>query len=238
MRLILLIWIRELIKKLREPWHNSNQWAKKSFSQEGEDIVLNRLLDETPQGFYVEIGAHHPFRFSNTYFFYRRGWKGICIDPVPGTKALFNRYRPRDITLEVGVSQKQSTLKYFQFNEPALNTFDPVIAKERDGLRQYKIIDVKEVSTNSLSNILDLHLPSNQNITFLSVDVEGLDLEVLKSNNWLKYRPEYIVAECLTADLFKLKDDPVIQYLTTLGYILFAVTGYSVLFKSDLLISN
>ncbi len=193
--------------------------------------MLNRLLDETPDGFYVEIGAHHPFRFSNTYFFYRRGWRGICIDPVPGTKALFNQHRPRDVALEMGVSQGQSLLKYFQFNEPALNTFDPVVAQERDGLRQYKIINVQEVPTDSLSNILDLYLSANQKITFLSVDVEGLDLEVLKSNNWLKYRPQYIVAECLTADLFKLKDDPVVAYVSSLGYVPFAVTGYSILFK-------
>ena len=229
----MLIWIRELIKKLREPWHHANQWAKKSFSQEGEDIVLNRLLDETPEGFYVEIGAHHPFRFSNTYFFYRRGWRGICIDPVPGTQASFKQFRPRDLALEMGVSQGPSLLKYFQFNEPALNTFDPVVAKERDGLRQYKIINVKDVPTDSLSNILDLYLPANQKITFLSVDVEGLDLEVLKSNNWLKYRPQYIVAECLTVDLFKLKDDLVVEYVSSLGYVPFAVTGYSILFKSQ-----
>ena len=229
----MLLWIKELIQKINESLHYSNQWVKKSFSQEGEDIVLNRLLDETPDGFYVEIGAHHPFRFSNTYFFYRRGWRGICIDPVPGMKALFNRYRPNDIALEVGISQKRSTLKYFQFNEPALNTFDPIVAKDRDGLRQYKIINVQEVSTDSLANILDSYLPPHQNITFLSVDVEGFDLEVLKSNNWIKYRPEYIIAECLTADLFKLKEDLVVQYVTTLGYSPFAVTGYSILFKLD-----
>ena len=234
----MLTWIQELFKKLREPWHHSNNWAKKSFSQEGEDIVLNRLLDETPEGFYVEIGAHHPFRFSNTYFFYRRGWQGICIDPVPGTKALFNRYRPRDTVLEMGVSQGRSVLKYFQFNEPALNTFDPIIAKERDGLRQYKIINILDIPTDSLSNILDLYLAPQQKITFLSIDVEGLDLEVLKSNDWMKYRPDYIMAECLTVDLYNLKDDPVVDYVSQLGYTPFAITGYSILFKSPALLLN
>lgn len=229
----MLSWALELINKLKESLHDSNQWAKKSFSQEGEDIVLNRLLDETPNGFYVEVGAHHPFRFSNTYFFYRRGWAGICIDPDPNVKRLFNKYRPRDIALELGVACEPGVLKYFQFNEPALNTFDPAVAKERNGLRHYKVIAEKDVPTDSLANILDRYLPVNQNITFFSVDAEGLDLEVLKSNNWLKYRPQFIVAECLTADLFNLKVDPVVAYISALGYELFAVTGYSILFKSQ-----
>lgn len=227
----MFIWIQDFIKKIKESYHYSNEWAKKSYSQEGEDIVLNRLLDETPDGFYVEVGAHHPFRFSNTYFFYRKGWKGICIDPVPGVKELFNKYRPRDIALQIGVSRQTEMLKYFLFNEPALNTFDPAVAAERNGLRHYKIIEEKDVPTDSLANILDRYLPINQKITILSVDVEGLDLEVLKSNNWSKYRPEFIVAECLTADIFNLQNDLVVAYIKSLDYVPFAVTGYSILFK-------
>lgn len=228
----LLNWIRDFIKKIKEAYHFSNEWAKKSYSQEGEDIVLNRLLDETPDGFYVEVGAHHPFRFSNTNFFYRKGWKGICIDPVPGVKELFNKYRPRDIALQIGVSNTPSVLKYFIFNEPALNTFDLGVAKERNGLRQYKVIEEKNVPTDTLSNILDKYLPQNQSITILSVDVEGMDLEVLKSNDWSRYRPKFIVAECLTANIFDLQNDLVVAYITSLGYVPFAVTGYSILFKS------
>ena len=56
-------------------------WSNRIYSQEGEDIVIDRYFQHKAKGFYVEVGAHHPFRFSNTYRFYRRGWTGVCIEP-------------------------------------------------------------------------------------------------------------------------------------------------------------
>jgi FkbM family methyltransferase len=216
--------------KIREPWHESVQWAKQSYAQEGEDLVLDRFMDDVATGFYVEVGSHHPFRFSNTYLFYRRGWQGICIDPLPNSKALFNKWRPRDLALELGVSTIPSNMKYYLFNEPALNTFDPLLAKERDGLRNFRMVGTKDVPTLPLSSILDTHLPANQIIDFLSVDVEGLDLQVLQSNDWSKYRPRFVVAECLKTDLLSMNGDPIVHYLASLGYKALAKTGNSVIF--------
>ncbi len=71
-------------------------------------------------GFYVDVGAHHPLRFSNTYKFYKRGWHGINIDAMPGSMDLFNRLRHRDINLERAVSDSKQILTYYAFNEPAL----------------------------------------------------------------------------------------------------------------------
>lgn len=221
---------KNVYRKIKEPWHESVQWARRSYSQEGEDLVLSRLLDDVAIGFYVEVGSHHPFRYSNTYLFYRRGWKGICIDPLPNSKALFYKWRPRDLALEFGVSATSSNMKYYLFNEPALNTFDPLLAKERDGLRNYKIMEAIDVPTLPLSSILDAHLSANQIIDFLSVDVEGLDLQVLQSNDWHKYRPRFVVAECLKSDLVSINDDPVVRYLASVGYKAYAKTGASVVF--------
>src|SRR5690349_18351333 len=78
---------------------------RRSYSQEGEDMVLRRVFEHKAHGFYVDVGAHHPMRFSNTYFFYRRGWRGINIDARPGSKREFDRARPRDINVECGVAQ-------------------------------------------------------------------------------------------------------------------------------------
>ncbi|MDD4762022.1 MAG: FkbM family methyltransferase, partial [Candidatus Pacebacteria bacterium] len=169
-------------------------------------------------------------RFSNTYFFYRRGWKGICIDPLPGTAKLFAEWRPRDTAIELGVSETGSRLKYYMFNEPALNTFDPIVAKERNGLRQYKVIDEKQIETKPLSAILDTYMPADQRIDILSVDVEGIDLQVLRSNDWNKYRPKYIVAECLETDLIMLLNDPIVSFLDTAGYRAYGKTVNSVIF--------
>jgi len=115
----------KMISKLKSLIRDFVPIGRLSYAQEGEDLVLARILGELgiTTGFFVDIGAHHPARFSNTYYFYRRGWRGINVDALPGTKRLFQRMRSRDITIECGVGSQEGVLKYFAFNEPALNTF-------------------------------------------------------------------------------------------------------------------
>ena len=72
-------------------------FSLKSYSQEGEDMILRRLFEKQKTGFYVDVGAHHPKRFSNTFFFYKKGWSGINIDAMPNSMRLFDKIRPRDI---------------------------------------------------------------------------------------------------------------------------------------------
>src|SRR5690348_16491596 len=102
-----------------------------SYSQDGEDVVLRRLLEGRKNGFYVDVGAHHPRRFSNTFYFYRRGWRGINIDANPDAIKLFRRERASDINLCVGIGELTGNLSFHFFNEPALNTFDAALAAER-----------------------------------------------------------------------------------------------------------
>jgi len=124
-------------------------------------------------------------------------------------------------------------MQYYMFNEPALNTFDPQLAGERNGLRSYKVIEKKNIPLLPLRDVLKSHTSSdNRQIDFLSVDVEGLDLAVLKSNDWSLYRPRVVVAECLKSDLRSLLDDPVTRYLSDLDYLPYAKTGNSVIFVS------
>ena len=80
--------------------------AQKSYSQEGEDMVLERIFAGKKGGFYVDVGAHHPRRFSNTYFFYRKGWKGINIEPNPEAIHAFQSDRKRDTNLQCGISDR------------------------------------------------------------------------------------------------------------------------------------
>ncbi|AFZ46692.1 hypothetical protein Cyast_0718 [Cyanobacterium stanieri PCC 7202] len=126
-----------------------------SFSQEGEDRILNRFFERQEKGFYVDVGAHHPQRFSNTYLFYLKGWRGINIDPLPGSMEKFNQLRSNDINLELAISNQNESLTYYQFNEPALNGFSEDLAKERDGLRgEYRIVGKTELnSRNQLADV-------------------------------------------------------------------------------------
>jgi FkbM family methyltransferase len=210
-----------------------------SYSQEGEDLVLHRLFDTQSTGFYVDVGCHHPYRFSNTYSFYRAGWTGLCIDPLPGVKALFAKYRSRDIVIEMGVAAIASELKYHRFNEPALNTFDERLARERDGKQGYRLVGIDVVPCDSLAAILERNLGSSQTaIDFMSVDAEGFDLQVLESNDWTRYHPKAIVAECLGVSLEKVPSDPLTTYLANYGYRPCAKLVNSVIFVRASLLSD
>lgn len=208
-------------------------YAKLSYAQEGEDLVAERYFGGKRDGFYIDIGCHHPVRFSNTYLFYKRGWRGICIDPLPGTRALFSKYRPRDTVIESGIAEKAGFLEYFQFDEPALNTFDPDVAAQKNANTPYKLLGSRRVPVNTLAETLkSVEAHVSREIELMSIDTEGLDLDVLKSNDWQRIRPRLIIAECWNFDFNASKSDPVSMYLAEQGYKPYAVTGNSVFFES------
>ena len=187
------------------------------YGQDGEDLILNRLLEGQTIGFYVDVGAHHPVRFSNTYLFYQRGWRGMNIDAMPGSMKKFNKVRSRDINIECGVAGAAGKLVYHQFNEPALNTFDADEAEHKNK-PPYQMIGTVEVAVERLDALLARYLPPGQQIDFLSVDVEGKDEEVLRSNDWSRYRPRFILAETLRTDVLSMGNCPVVQFLRSVGY--------------------
>jgi FkbM family methyltransferase len=195
-------------------------------------MVLARIFENQPSGFYVDVGAHHPSRFSNTYYFYLRGWRGINIDAMPGSMEAFSATRPGDTNLEIAVAEKPEKLSFHIFNEPALNTFDPTLAKERDGLDHYRVVEVKEIMTQTLAQILSNNLPKGTVIDFMSVDVEGLDLAVLRSNDWKRFPPKYILAEDFSGETIEeALTSPIAAFLRKVGYVLFAKTVHTQIFK-------
>lgn len=191
-----------------------------SYSQEGEDLIIAKILEEKSSGFFVDIGAHHPMRFSNTYYFYLKGWRGINVDPLPGTKKLFDQERPEDINIEAGVSEKEQKIKYFMFNDPALNTFSAEEAEKKDGANGvYRIIKTVDVNTCSLATILNNYLPANTAIDLLTIDAEGFDDVVLYSNDWDKYQPKIILIEELRSDgNMIINNSKIYSFLKPLGY--------------------
>ncbi len=206
----------------------------KSYSQEGEDMILRRLFEKKKTGFYVDVGAHHPRRFSNTYYFYRLGWNGINIDAMPGSMTRFRRFRRRDINLEIPISNEGAVLTYYEFNEPALNSFSRELSIGRQNKNDgYFIQREARLQTFTLGEILDKYLPMNTSIDFLSVDVEGFDFEVLKSNEWDKYRPTVVLVEILGSNWLDVESNEIVRYLKQYDYILFAKALYTVLFVQE-----
>jgi FkbM family methyltransferase len=225
----------------------SRRWFQQatSFSQEGEDLILRRVFEGRNSGFYVDIGAHDPRRFSNTYLFYRSGWRGINVDPLIGESNRFAKIRPNDLNLAFGVSTTEGSLEYHKFDEPALNTFS---STQRDQVLKtspkYRLIESKLVTTLPLHQLLDRYLPAGQSIDFLSVDVEGLDFEVLNSNDWTKFRPTFVLYEDhkskIQNESFNLGQEPALyfriegkiaEYLARQGYGFFAKTLCTWIFR-------
>lgn len=209
-------------------------YAIKSYSQEGEDMILYRIFERQRTGFYIDIGAYHPKKYSNTYFFYKRGWRGISIEPNPTVIKLFKKYRAGDTNLEMGVSDQEGELTYFMFDEPALNSFDKDLSEERVSNTNYRMIGRKKVKVNRLDAILAKHLPKNIAIDFMSIDAEEYDLNIIKSNDWDIYRPKCLLVESLESSLSGIFDCPLHHYIIDHNYELFAKTFNSLFYIDKL----
>lgn len=224
--------LRNFARRLRDFWcWDENR--RHSWSQEGEDCVLERIFERQRDGFYVDVGAHHPTRFSNTYLFYRKGWSGINIDAKPGSMKAFQDVRPRDTNIEAGVHERSGTLDYYIFNEPALNGFSGELSAERHrAASPYRITQVIPVSVEPLHTLLS-QANCPREIDFLTVDTEGLDLAVLKSNNWDSYRPKVVLVEVLESSIETLGGTSISQFLSLRGYRVYAKLFNTAIFLSE-----
>lgn len=225
-------------------------FGKRSYSQSGEDVVVDAILNRKKSGYYIDIGAYHPKVFSNTYMFYKRGWRGICVDANPTLGWMYKLVRPRDVFVNCGIAdipvrlaQKScsdptalrlrgplprdfvsmsapSYLEYFVFDEEAANTFS-VKQKEENVKAGRKLLKMIPVPLMDINELLEKHVPKGKIIDLLSIDVEGMDGELLMSMNWKKYRPKVVIVE----------DKEVRKFLEKLGYEMVGMTGYSMIFR-------
>ena len=204
-------------------------FGRVSFAQEGEDLVLERMFEGRPPGRYVDVGAHHPLRFSNTHLLYRRGWTGVNIDATPGSMRAFHRFRPGDVNLEVGVAREPGDRELYIFDEPALNTFDA--ARARSLARPpYKIVSVRKVRCVPLAAILREHAIAA--LDLLTIDAEGYDYEVLQTLDWDATRPYVVLLEQHAIGVAALADGSIHAYMTARDYELVAKTFNSVFYRS------
>jgi FkbM family methyltransferase len=166
-----------------------------TYAQNREDIILDGFFRDRKKGFYVDVGAGSPNVDSVTRIFYEKGWSGINIDPIERIHKDLNKVRPRDINLNLGVSNKEDVLKFREYICDGFSTFAENIKNEyikhadknTDEYRDY------EVKTMRLADILATQ--KVKEIQFLKVDVEGYEYEVLEGNDWKKFRPEVICIE-------------------------------------------
>ena len=154
----------------------------------GLDLIINNIFRNKKNGTYIDVGCHHPFINNNTFLLYKKGWNGINIDLDFNSIDMFNHFRPNDDNRKIGISNKKGFANlYFFHNRAAKNTLSK---KSGGGAKQ-----IKKIEVNTLDNIIEESKIKIKEIDFLTIDVEGNELNVLQGLNFKKYKPKIIALE-------------------------------------------
>ena len=200
-----------------------------SYSQGGEDLILKHIFGKNKrQGLYIDIGCNSPIQKSNTFKLYLKGWSGICVDGNENLIRQFRKIRKRDICLQEIVSDQERDLIFYQDDlNHELSSVDPEIGKDlRKGSTGLKEISIR---STTLAKILEKHAGSRK-IDLLCVDAENHDLEVLKGNDFKRFRPEIICVEGhVSIDLPSASE--LHTFLTAAGYGLLALASPNVYYR-------
>jgi len=213
-RRMLISWLTK-----KEVGASEKEWRdiQLSFSQFGEDLILQQILMKD-NGVYLDIGANHPVRFSNTYHLHRfRGWRGVLVEPNPFLARILKGRRPLDTVIQVAIGAKDG-LAYFEINPE--HTLSRIV--ETKGSGKFQVIEVPVFCLPSLINKLPKKFAQPD---LLALDCEGMDYEILSGNDWSRFRPRVICAESNKACESKMS-----KLLAAQGYALIANAQHSRIF--------
>lgn len=186
-----------MLSKVVQAWNRRSlptsvmamRMAKCHYSQYGEDAVVEAIVrSRDRKGFFVDVGCFEPVSLSNTYMLYRQGWSGIAIDPNRDMAALWKKHRSRDRFVCCAVGEVPGTIQY------AKNVALPNESRVITGHESSSETTIS-VPMRRLDEILATELKPGTQIDVMSVDCEGLDLSVLKSNDFLRFRPTVLIVE-------------------------------------------
>ena len=215
----------------------SHDHGKLSFSQCGEDMIVDFIFRAlgVMKATYLDVGAHHSKLFSNTYYFYLKGWRGANVEPDPSLHEELKRARPRDTNLRLGVAgTEEKGRPFFVMSAPTLNTFSEAEARRYEATGRHRIIRIEPVDVVTLNSLFRSHF-DNKAPDLLSIDVEGLDMEIISSINFEEHRPLVICVETLTysEDRTERKINEIIDYIHSKGYRKYADTYINTIFVDN-----
>ena len=209
-------------------------FPKKSYSLFQEDLFIKEYFKKKTKGFFIDVGSYHPLDGNNTHLLYKNGWQGINFDINSYSIKLFEFLRKRDINIHSGISKKKSKLTMFYRKEiNMLNTLDEKIAKIhfKNGYNK------KDIQVNTLNFFISKHLKKLKKIDFINIDVEGAELDVLKSLNFKHYQPQLICIEIhnikkmYDTNYNYLKTNSIYNYLVNRKYRIVWQNKYSFIFE-------
>jgi FkbM family methyltransferase len=179
----------------RGPFSDSSGY----FSQFYEDYILGYVFQGQQTGTYVDVGANDPDKASVTKYFYQRGWRGVNIEPNPDMLALLQKARPEDSNVGVGISDAPGTLTFYRFpTVPGISTFDRAIALDHKQ-RGFEFQELP-IPVTTLNDVLDKNPKVTNGFTFLNVDVEGFEKQVLTGVDLARHPATVILIESTEPD--------------------------------------
>lgn len=206
-----------------------------SYAQCGEDKILNFIFDdlniEKPS--YLDVGANYPQQLSNTYVLYLKGCYGVCVEPDPDLCQNFKEERPRDICLNIGLGAENSEpMPFYVFGDTAkgLNTFSKQQADHVESLGVFKVQQILWMPLRDINEIIAENFETHPN--FLSLDVEGLDYEILQKLDCVRYPIEVICVETIQYETrgFRSKIPGIIDLMLAKNYVIYADTHVNTIF--------
>jgi FkbM family methyltransferase len=171
-----------------------------SYGQNFEDVVLNRMFPDDYRGFYIDVGAYDPVSTSVTRHFYERGWRGINVEPSVAGHQRLDEQRPRDLNLNVALSNTTGRMMFFEAAENSRQLSTVSGERAQRAREAGHILQERWIEVTTLAEICAEHVTGE--IDFLSVDVEGHELEVLQGGDWDRWRPRVVVVEAVTPEEF------------------------------------
>jgi FkbM family methyltransferase len=199
-------------------------------SQFGEDLVLYEFFKNRSPGFYIEAGAYDGVSLSNTYLLESLGWKGLLVEPHPGMAERCRKMRPGSIIAEkaLGPADAVGTVEFYCADDPGGGAPLSFIMASQDHLNRCAIEQCQmtkvKVEITSLDRLLD---ELTETVDFMSLDVEGMELDVLKGFNLSKYQPSLILVEQNWSD----SDRAVSEHLARHGYFEACTLGCNAFFS-------
>lgn len=199
------------------------------FGQIKEDLEIARWCPES-YGKYIDIGAGYPVKGSNSYIFYKRGgWQGIAIEPILSNCQIFRIFRRNDRIINALVGNENIEKTFFQISPYEYSTIDESVAEERLADPKVKLLSRTKIVQIKLSDLKIEMTPDEP--SFMSIDCEGADLDVLKSNDWSTTRPRIVCVEEFSDR--KNPSDNVTTFLEGVGYRLVATLSPSLVFVAN-----
>lgn len=229
----MLISLKQMLgPKIRQFLRNHSENQKISYSQCGEDLILQQLFMVLgiAKASYLDVGAHHPTYLSNTYLFYENGGNGVCVEPDPALFGEFGKKRPRDIHLNCGVGVVPGEADFFMMSTSTLNTFSKEEAERYQSYGQQRIVKTIRIKLETINEIIRQNFREIPNL--ISLDVEGLDYLILQDFDFKKYRPEVFCLETLsyTEDKTERKLTEIIELMHANDYLTYADTYINTIF--------